>query len=66
VGQCGVTLAPLRFHRALVNVLSGQASNTMMLDEFFAGYEASRPVFEALRGAIEDLSERIPWFSPIR
>jgi hypothetical protein len=27
----------------------------MMLDEFFAGYEASRPVFEALRGAIEDL-----------
>jgi hypothetical protein len=27
----------------------------MMLDKFFAGYEASRPVFEALRSAIEDL-----------
>jgi hypothetical protein len=27
----------------------------MPLDEFFAGYEGSRPVFEALREAIEEL-----------
>ena len=27
----------------------------MTLDEFFAGHEGSRPIFEALRGAIEDL-----------
>ena len=27
----------------------------MTLDEFFAGYEASRPIFEALREAIEEL-----------
>ena len=27
----------------------------MTLDEFFAGYDDSRPIFEALRGTIEDL-----------
>ena len=27
----------------------------MTLDEFFAGYEKSRPIFEALREAIEEL-----------
>ena len=27
----------------------------MTLDEFFTGYEASRPIFEALREAIEEL-----------
>ena len=27
----------------------------MTLDEFFAGYEGSRPIFEALRAAIEEL-----------
>jgi hypothetical protein len=27
----------------------------MTLDEFFAGHEASRPIFEALREAIEEL-----------
>jgi hypothetical protein len=27
----------------------------MTLEEFFAGYEASRPIFEALRSTIEDL-----------
>jgi hypothetical protein len=27
----------------------------MTLDEFFAGYEGSRPIFEALREAIEEL-----------
>ena len=27
----------------------------MTLDEFFAGYEGSRPIFEALREAVEEL-----------
>ena len=38
-----------------MNALSAHASITMMLNEFFAGYEASRPIFEALREAIEEL-----------